>query len=63
MSYTLPKSLTETVGSLRNVTVFVQGSNLATWTNYTGPDPELVGTGLGNYPQARTLTAGLDLGL
>ncbi|WP_118827110.1 SusC/RagA family TonB-linked outer membrane protein [Salinibacter ruber] len=63
VSYTLPKSLTETVGSLRNVTVFVQGSNLATWTNYTGPDPELVGTGLGNYPQARTLTAGLDLGL
>lgn len=63
VSYSLPQSVLSTVGSLRNLTVFVQGSNLATWTNYTGPDPELVGTGLGNYPQGRTLTAGVNVGL
>ena len=63
VSYTLPQSVLSTVGSLRNLTVFVQGSNLATWTNYTGPDPELVGTGLGNYPQGRTLSAGVNVGL
>jgi TonB-linked SusC/RagA family outer membrane protein len=64
VSYALPESVLSTAGgSLRNITVFVQGSNLATWTDYTGPDPELVGTGLGNYPQPRTLTAGINLGL
>jgi len=63
VSYTVPQSLLDAAGPFRNLTLFVQGSNLVTWTNYTGPDPELVGTGLGNYPQARTLTGGINLGL
>jgi hypothetical protein len=49
------------------VRVYAQVKNLVTLTKYTGFDPEIPGgildTGVdrGNYPQARTILAGLDL--
>jgi TonB-linked SusC/RagA family outer membrane protein len=40
LSYTLPESLVGRVGG-RSATVTLSGRNLATWTDYTGLDPEL----------------------
>jgi hypothetical protein len=62
LSYQVPQSLLTRIG-LRRASVFVQGENLATWTEFTGPDPEVIGTGLGEYPQSRRITGGLNLTL
>jgi TonB-dependent starch-binding outer membrane protein SusC len=62
LSYAVPTSVLQQAG-LRTGTVFVQGENLATWTAFTGIDPEVVGTALGRYPQARVFTAGFRVGL
>ncbi|HYH13644.1 MAG TPA: SusC/RagA family TonB-linked outer membrane protein, partial [Flavisolibacter sp.] len=70
LSYGLPSSLTSRfkISSLR---FFVQGQNLITWTDYSGFDPEVStfsitntspGTDFLTYPQARTITFGLNLG-
>ena len=60
LGYSLPQSLLERV-SLSAASVFVQGENLVTFTEYTGFDPEVVGTGLGQYPQSRRYTVGLSI--
>ncbi len=61
LGYTLPKKITEKAGISR-CRFYLSGSNLLTWTNYSGYDPE-VGSGIdyGNYPQARTYTLGVNL--
>ncbi|MFB6273660.1 MAG: SusC/RagA family TonB-linked outer membrane protein [Salinibacter sp.] len=62
ISYSLPSDLLERVGgSFRKLSVYVQGRNLVTWTNYTGFDPEDVGNALGSYPQGKTFAAGIDM--
>lgn len=59
LGYTVPKSLLDKI-SLRSLRVYFQMQNVFTITNYTGADPE----GLGyTYPQPRTFTFGLTLGL
>lgn len=70
LSYTLPKSLINRV-KLNRVRVYVTGQNLLTFTKYTGWDPEVNtdvaagNIGLGNdfysAPQAKSLTAGLNI--
>jgi len=54
------------VGSAR---IYVNGSNLHTWTKYTGYDPEiqsenalLAGFDRISYPRARVYTIGLNVG-
>jgi hypothetical protein len=51
--------------------VFVQAQNLLTFTKYSGMDPEVnfagdsiltMGTDFFTYPQARTITFGLNVG-
>lgn len=61
IGYTLPKELTERAGISR-CRFYLQGSNLLTFTGYTGYDPE-VGGGVdyGNYPQARTVMLGVNM--
>lgn len=61
IGYTLPKTLTEKAGISR-CRFYLQGSNLLTFTGYTGYDPE-VGGGVdyGNYPQARTVMLGVNM--
>jgi hypothetical protein len=64
LSYELPRSLLK-VASIR---LFVNGTNLFTFTKYKGYDPESASTGSGNntsssidyggYPNARTITGG-----
>lgn len=69
--YTLPKQIVERIGA-RNLRFYFASQNLLTFTNYSGLDPEVntfstsnlaVGTDFLTYPQARTLTLGLNLGL
>jgi TonB-linked SusC/RagA family outer membrane protein len=71
LGYSVPQSFAGRMGFNR-LRVYVQGQNLATWTDYTGFDPEVnyagdtsVTRGYDFYtlPQARTLTVGLDVGL
>ena len=64
LSYQLPAGLFQRAGlPLQNALIYVQGENLLTATNYRGLDPELVGNGLAEYPQARNIIAGVRLGL
>lgn len=68
--YTLPQKLLYGAG-IKNLRVYVSGQNLLTWTNYSGPDPEVSvrqsaltpGFDLSAYPQMRTITFGLNLTL
>lgn len=60
-AYTLPVTVTQQLG-LRTARFTLQATNLLTWTAYTGIDPEIVGTNNAIYPQARTLTAGIEIG-
>lgn len=67
LSYTLPKQFT---GKISTVQVYVSAQNLATWTKYTGFDPEVTsgsnvspGTDQGIYPLSRTILGGLKVSL
>ncbi|KUG08560.1 SusC/RagA family TonB-linked outer membrane protein [Solirubrum puertoriconensis] len=77
IGYTLPKTLTERWGGITNVRVYLTGQNVFTITDYSGYDPEVVnvntvtrfadpllrGVDEGYYPNVRTFTAGLQVGL
>jgi hypothetical protein len=62
LSYSLPSSLLNRVG-LEGATVYVNGSNLLTFTNYTGLDPEIVGTAIAQYPNNQRISGGINLTL
>lgn len=62
IGYTVDSNLTDRLG-LRNLNIYVQGTNLITWTEFTGYDPEVTGAStFGDYPQAKTFTFGLNVG-
>lgn len=71
LGYNLPPSVTEKI-KMRKVRVFATGSNLLTFTNYNGWDPEVTADhydgnlALGNdfysAPQPRTVAIGVNLG-
>ncbi|MDR0863733.1 MAG: TonB-dependent receptor [Candidatus Symbiothrix sp.] len=62
LGYTIPKQLTERLG-IERLRFYVGGSNLLTFTQYKGFDPEVGDNGRdwGNFPQARTLLFGLNM--
>lgn len=68
LGYTIPKRLTERAGISR-LRLYVSGSNLALWTKYRGPDPEVnvsssstvLGYDLGTPPIPRTFQAGANI--
>lgn len=71
LAYSFNKNLLQRIG-VKSARVFFTGANLLTFTNYTGLDPEanyrgdsnlLRGTEFFTYPQARTFTFGINLGL
>lgn len=64
LSYALPKTVTEKL-KLRSLRFFAQGQNLYVWHNVLGYDPEVPnGLLLGaQYPQLKTITFGVNLGL
>ncbi|SHF78270.1 SusC/RagA family TonB-linked outer membrane protein [Pedobacter caeni] len=62
LSYALPKSLLSRTKFISGVNVFVQGSNLLTWTKWKGFDPEdSDGEAKFDYPSSRTYTFGLNV--
>lgn len=77
IGYTLPSSIAQEVtkGTLKKLRVYLSAQNLFTVTNYTGYDPEIGnrylntagntlinGIDYGQFPSARTLMAGVQLG-
>lgn len=66
LGYTLPKTLLTKIG-IRTARVFANAQNLATFTKYTGLDPEVGinqnGVDLGLYPQSRIILIGINVGL
>lgn len=62
LNYKLPTAWTSKIG-VPGVSVFVQGLNLATISNYRGEDPENTGNDLNAYPQPRTFAGGLTIDL
>jgi hypothetical protein len=64
LSYALPASLIGRA-KLSAVRLYVQGQNLATWTQFQGFDPEISTGSLSGaqYPALRTITFGVSLGL
>jgi len=70
IGYTLPRTITNKL-KLSNARFYVSGQNLAIWTKYPGPDPEVSSNGGSNTSQgvdrntvanARTITFGLNIG-
>ena len=65
LSYTLPKPILRHAG----LKIFVSATNLLTFTNYTGIDPESSsssgdfrqGIDYGSYPNSKTITGGVSL--
>lgn len=69
LNYSIPP---EWIGGLRNATVYLTGTNLYTFTDYSGYDPEINFQGGSNvafsidynpYPRVRSYTLGVRLGL
>ncbi len=60
--YTLPRSLIQRV-KMASARVYISCQNLATFTKYTGFDPEVPATGIdfNVYPVTRTLSAGINV--
>ena len=69
LGYTLPKSVTRAAG-IEKARIYVAGSNLLLFTEYTGSDPEsnigtenIQGYDYGTPPQPRTVQVGLNVQL
>ena len=68
LGYNLPKAIAQSM-KLSAVRVYVSASNLALWTKYTGPDPEInvsssatvLGYDLGTPPVPRTVQIGANI--
>jgi len=68
LSYTLPKELSQKI-SIASCQVYVQASNLVTFTKYKGLDPEINNSGInlgidaGQWPTTRQIVFGIKLDL
>lgn len=70
LGYNVPPALLKRA-RLKGLRVYASAQNLATWTNYSGPDPEVSvrnstltpGFDFSAYPRASTLVFGLNLSL
>lgn len=68
LGYTFPKKMLSKIG-ISKLRLYATGSNLLTWTKYTGFDPEVstMGSGLtpgvdfGAYPKSRSFVFGINL--
>lgn len=67
LSYTFDKNLISRVfkGYVENIRFFLQGQNLAVWTDYSGADPDNITAGgidQSVSPQIRTISFGVSVG-
>ncbi len=72
VGYTLPTTLTESVG-ISSLRLYLTGNNLLVWTNYTGFDPEVStsrsssytaltpGVDYSSFPRSRSYTFGVNV--
>ncbi|MCH7402006.1 SusC/RagA family TonB-linked outer membrane protein [Belliella kenyensis] len=67
--YSLPSAILNR-WKISKLDAHITATNLITWTNYTGYDPDVnsfsglrVGVDEGSYPQSRTIILGLNIGL
>lgn len=68
LGYTLPKELTKKF-AVDRLRIYFTGLNLATWTNYSGYNPEVSGSSsalkagedYGTYPLSRTFMGGINI--
>ncbi len=60
IGYTLPSSLLERI-YMKNLRIYVSGTNLLCWSRFKLWDPEMAGNGLG-YPVQRVFNIGLNIG-
>ena len=61
LAYTLiPQSRISKV--IKNVKIFVRGTNLLSFSNIPELDPEAISAGVSDYPSMKTITAGLNIG-
>lgn len=65
LSYEMPQSLlgSFTRNKVNGIKVYVSGSNLVYFTNYSGTFPEVGGNDVGRFPLPRTVTFGLTVNL
>lgn len=68
LRYSLPFEVVDRIGFSR-LDAYITGTNLITWTDYTGFDPDVssfsglrLGVDEGSYPQSRTVILGLTIG-
>lgn len=66
VGFTVPRAFLERV-KIQRLRVYINANNLLTFTKYSGLDPEIAGSNtsrgvdFGNYPQVRTISAGLEV--
>jgi hypothetical protein len=68
LSYRFPKSLLTRI-KIKDLSTFFTTTNLFTWTNYTGADPEIglgsspsfIGVDRGLTPQSKSYTLGINI--
>lgn len=78
LTYNFPETMLSNLGGLRNMSVYVSASNLLTFTNYIGYDPDVsyfdpldgiigqnISRGIDNFntPQPRIIMSGIKIGL
>ncbi len=64
VSYNVPGNLTKSTNVLSNANIFMNATNIYTWTQFTGFDPEDSNNIAGyEYPLPRQVTFGINLGL
>ena len=64
VGYQIPESILPTNSFLKSVRLYVTGRNLLTFTDYSGPDPEVDSNlTLGANPNTKQLTFGVDIKL
>lgn len=70
VGYTLPKSLMSQMKGVSSIRFYVTGQNFFTATKYLGPDPEFNngnpfqrGVDFNSYPNLKTFTGGIQIGL
>ena len=63
LGYTLPKSVLAKI-RISSARIYISGTNLFTFTNYKGFDPEvgMNGIDLSTYPVTRTISMGVNIG-
>ncbi len=56
VTWRVPENLVKVLPRMRNTTITASGRNLASWTKFTGVDPETAGGGLGNVQDEFQIT-------